>query len=145
DRVSEFLAPLPVGRLWGIGAKGEKRLHALGLRTIGQLAAMPEKVLSDHLGEAGRHVWQLAQGLDDRAVVPDREAKSISTETTFARDIGDRAALRVWLLDLVDHLGGRLRHEGARARTVELKVRSSDFRTRTRCRSLPEATDLTEA
>jgi DNA polymerase IV len=77
-------------------------------------------------------------------VTPDREAKSISTETTFPEDVGDREALRAWLLDLVDELGGRLRKEGVRGRTVELKVRSSDFRTRTRSLSLPEATDVTD-
>ncbi len=143
DRVAKFLAPLPVGRLWGVGAKGEKRLHALGIHTIGQLAALPEKVLVGHFGDVGRHLWQLAHGKDDRHVVPDREAKSISTETTFDQDIGDGHVLRTWLLDLVDHLGTRLRHEGVRARTVELKVRSSDFRTRMRSQSLPEATDVT--
>src|SRR5262249_50102614 len=78
DRVQEFLAPLPVSRIWGVGAKGAARLRALGVHTIGQLAALPEQVLSDHFGEVGRHVWQLAHGQDDRAVVPDREAKSIS-------------------------------------------------------------------
>jgi DNA polymerase-4 len=145
DRVSEFLAPLPVGRLWGVGAKGEARLHALGVRTVGQLAALPEKVLADHFGKAGRHLWELAHGRDDRAVTPDREAKSISTETTFPDDVADRAALRAWLLDLVDELAGRLRKEGVRARTVELKLRSSDFRTRTRSLSLPAATDVTDA
>jgi DNA polymerase-4 len=145
DGVAEFLAPLPVGRLWGVGAKGEKRLHALGVRTIGQLAALPERVLADHFGKTGRHLWELAYGRDDRAVTPDREAKSISTETTFPEDVGDRAALRTWLLDLVDELAGRLRKEGVRARTVELKLRSSDFRTWTRSLSLPAATDMTDA
>jgi DNA polymerase-4 len=145
ERIPEFLAPLPVGRLWGVGAKGEKRLHALGLHTVGQLAALPEEVLVSHFGAAGRHVWQLARGHDERSVVPDREAKSISTETTFAQDIGDRQVLRVWLLDLVDHLCGRLRHHGLRARTVELKIRSSDFRTRSRAQALPEATNSTDA
>jgi len=144
DGVAGFLAPLPVGRLWGVGAKGEKRLHALGVRTIGQLAALPEKVLADHFGKTGRHLWRLAHGHDDRAVTPDREAKSISTETTFPEDVGDREALRAWLLDLVDELAGRLRKEGVRARTVELKLRSSDFRTRTRSLSLPAATDVTD-
>lgn len=94
DRVAEFLAPLPVGRLWGVGAKGENRLHVLGVHTIGQLAALPERVLVGHLGDVSRHLWQLAHGEDDRDVVPDREAKSISTETTFAQDIGDRQVLR---------------------------------------------------
>jgi DNA polymerase-4 len=143
--VTAFLAPLPVARMWGVGSKGERRLRALGVRTIGNLAALPEKVLTAHFGVAGRQIRELAHGRDDRAVVPDREAKSISTETTFAQDIGDRQVLRAWLLDLVDHLAGRLRRQGVRARTVELKVRSSDFRTRTRSVSLAEATDLTDA
>jgi DNA polymerase-4 len=142
-QVRAVLHPLPVGRLWGVGAKGQARLHALGLRTIGQVAALPERVLVDHFGESGRHLWQLARGRDDRPVVPDAEAKSISAETTFARDVGDREALRGWLLGLVEQLGQRLRQRGVRARTVDLKVRTSDFRTHTRARRLGEPTDLT--
>jgi DNA polymerase-4 len=144
DGVEAFLAPLPVGRLWGVGAKSEKRLHALGIRTIGQLAALPEKALIGHFGDSGSHLGQLARGQDDRNVVPDREAKSISTETTFDQDIGDRHVLRTWLLDLVDHLAGRLRYSGLRARSVELKIRSADFRTHMRSQALPETTDVTE-
>jgi DNA polymerase-4 len=143
ERVKEFLAPLPVGRIWGVGAKGEKRLHDMGLRTIGQIAAMSEKVLSDRFGEIGRHIWQLANGMDDRTVVPDREAKSVSTETTFAHDIADRSVLRVCLLDLVDHLATRLRHAGLFGRTIDLKIRSSEFRTVTRATTLPAATSAT--
>jgi DNA polymerase-4 len=144
DGVAAFLTPLPVGRIWGVGAKGEKRLRALGIDTVGQLAAFPERVLIDHFGEMGRHVWLLANGRDERSVVPDREAKSLSTETTFAQDIGDRRVLRAWLLGLVDELAGRLRSEGVRARTVELKIRSSDFRTVTRSLTRAEATDVTD-
>jgi DNA polymerase-4 len=144
ERVADVLAPLPVGRLWGVGAKGEKRLHALGLHTIGQLAALPEQVLSDHFGEAGCHLWRLAHGLDDRSVVPDEDAKSVSTETTFARDIGDRVVLRAWLLDLVEHLGQRLRRLPARARTIELKMRTSAFHTYHRGLTLPEPTNVHE-
>jgi DNA polymerase-4 len=144
EGVADFLAPLPVGRLWGIGAKGEKRLHTLGVHTIGQFAALPEKVLVGQFGKTGRHLRQLAHGQDDQEVVPDREANSISTETSIAYDIADRHILRRWLLDLVDHVGTRLRRAGVRARTVELKMRSSDFRTRTRSQSLAEATDLTD-
>jgi DNA polymerase-4 len=132
DKVVEFLTPLPVGRLWGVGAKGEKRLHALGLRTVGQLAALPEALLVSHFGEQGKHLWHLAHGLDDRRVMPDRDAKSISTETTFAHDLADKEALRSCLLELVDHLAGRLRSHGLRARTVDVKIRSADFRTWTR-------------
>ena len=139
----DFLLPLPVSRNWGVGAKGEKRLHDMGIRTIGQIAALPEKTLSDRFGEMGRHIWQLAHGDDDRTVVPDRDAKSVSTETTFAQDIGDQNVLRVWLLDLVDHLASRLRHEGIWARTIDVKIRNSDFRTVTRSTTLAEATNIT--
>jgi DNA polymerase-4 len=144
DKVSEFLAPLPVGRIWGIGAKGEQRLHALGIRTIGQLANIPDKTLVAQFGETGRWMWRLAHGQDEREVVPDREAKSISTETTFSHDIGNRQVLRNCLLNLVDELTSRMRHEGLRGRTIELKVRSSSFETRTRSRTLDEATNTTE-
>jgi DNA polymerase-4 len=142
--VTDFLTPLPVKRLWGVGTRGEQRLLALGIRTVGELAARPEKLLVDHLGEAGRHLWKLAHGEDDRTVVPDREAKSISTETTFGHDIGDRDVLRTCLLELVDHLASRLRHAGLRARAVELKLRSSEFHTWSRSASLPSETDSTD-
>jgi DNA polymerase-4 len=144
DQAAAFLAPLPVSRLWGVGAKGEQRLHALGLFTIGQLAAWPEQSLIDHFGALGSHLGQLARGQDDRPVVPDRDAKSISTETTFAHDIGDRAVLRDWLLELVDHLAGRVRKVGVFARSVELKIRSSDFRTQSRSCALAQPTNLTQ-
>jgi DNA polymerase-4 len=142
--VSGLLGPLPVGRLWGVGARGEQRLHALGIRTIGDLAQRTERVLVDHFGEVGRHLGRLARGEDDRQVVPDRQAKSISTETTFSHDIADRRLLRTWLLDLVDELASRLRQAGIRTRAVDLKLRASDFRTRTRSRALAEPSDVTE-
>src|SRR5262245_17078567 len=138
------LDPLLVGRLWGVGKKGEQRLHALGLKTIGDIASLPEQVMVHHLGEGGRHLWRLAQGLDPRTVVPDEEAKSLSTETTFARDIGDRVVLRAWLLELTEHLGQRIRRHRLRARTIDLKVRTADFHTYTRAVTLEEPTDLTE-
>jgi DNA polymerase-4 len=141
--VRRVLDPLPVGKLWGVGAKGEKRLHALGIRTVRQLAALPEQVMVDHWGEAGRHLWQLAHGRDGRDVVPDAEARSLSTETTFPRDVGQRHLLRAWLLDLVEELGERVRRAGVRGRTVELRVRTSDFRTYNRSQTLPDPTDIT--
>jgi DNA polymerase-4 len=144
EQVRAVLDPLPVGRLWGVGAKAEKRLHELGLRTVGQVAALPERLLVGHFGAVGRHFWQLAQGLDERPVVPDEQAQSLSTETTFARDIGEREVLRAWLLGLVEQLGGRLRRREVRGRTIELKVRTSDFRTFTRSTTLDTPTDLTE-
>ena len=145
DRIAAFLNPLPVGWIWGVGAKAEKRLHSFGIKTIGQVAAFPEQALVDNFGEMGGHIWRLAHGEDVREVVPDRDAKSISSETTFAQDIDDRETLRTWLLDLTDHLASRLRHVGIKARTVELKIRSSDFQTRHRAQAVPEATNSTDA
>lgn len=143
DRVTEFLASLPVSRIWGVGAKGEKRLRALGITTVGALAALPVQMVVDDVGGAGRQLWRLAHGHGDRAVVPHRDAKSISTETTFAQDLAAGPILRACLLDLVDQLAGRLRLAGLRARTLELQLRSSDFHTRHRSATLPHATDLT--
>jgi DNA polymerase-4 len=139
DQVAGFLTPLPVERIWGVGPKGRARLHGLGITTVGQLANTPEAMLVDHFGEEGRHMRRLANGEDSRTVVPDREAKSISTETTFAQDIGDREVLRTWLLGLTDELATRLRRASLRARTLEVKIRSSDFRTRHPSQVLPEA------
>jgi DNA polymerase-4 len=143
-RVTEFLAPLPVGRLWGVGAKADKRLRLLGIQTVGQLAGFAEDILEEHFGQLGPHLRRLANGQDERPVVPDEEAKSVSTETTFARDIGKRRLLRSWLLELVEHLGQRLRRQHACARTIDIKVRTSDFQTYMRSKTLPEATDVTE-
>jgi DNA polymerase-4 len=144
SQVTAFLSPLPVGRLWGVGAKAEKRLRLLGIQTVGQLAGFPEDVLEEHFGQLGPHLRHLANGIDDRPVVPDADAKSVSTETTFARDIGSRRLLRAWLLELVEHLGQRLRRQRACAKTIDIKVRTADFQTFIRSRTLAEATDVTE-
>jgi DNA polymerase-4 len=143
-RVEEFLAPLPVGRIWGVGKKAEQKLKRLGIHTIGDLAAADEDRLVKQFGQSARQIRLLAMGIDERQVVPDREAKSISTETTFPRDIADRDTLQSWLLELVEQLGQRMRHHKLRARTIELKVRSSSFETRIRSITLPEPTDVTE-
>ena len=92
---------------------------------------------------SGEHLWQLAHGIDDRPVVPEREAKSISHETTFEHDIDDLEVLRAWLVDLTEQVGWRLRRHGLRGRTVQLKVRFADFSTITRSQTLPEPTDIT--
>jgi DNA polymerase-4 len=100
--------------------------------------------LIDHFGESGRHFHELANGRDDRPVVPDREAKSVSAETTFPSDIGDLSILRSVLLDLVDQVARRLRDQGVRGRTVEVKAPTASFRTYFRSVTLIEATDITE-
>lgn len=142
-QVNAFLDPLPVGRLWGVGKVTDKTFQRLGIHTIGQLRMLSIETLRQQFGEAGEHFWQLARGIDPRRVVPDREAKSLSHETTFASDLTELVALRGWLLELTDQVGRRLRRQQRRARTVHIKVRFSDFRTITRSRTLAQATDVT--
>jgi DNA polymerase IV len=143
DHVQEFLDPLPVERLWGVGKQGSKVFKRLGIRTIGQLRQWPIETLIGNFGSNGERLWQLAHGIDDRQVVPEREAKSISHETTFEQDIDDMDVLRAWLVDLTEQVGWRLRRHGLRGRTVHLKVRFADFSTITRSQTLPETTDIT--
>ncbi len=144
DKVQEFLDPLPVERLWGVGKQSSKVFERLGIRTIGQLRQCPLDVLQARFGSSGEHLWQLAHGRDDRPVVPEREAKSISNETTFEHDIADMDVLRAWLVDLSEQVGCRLRRQGLRGRTVHLKVRFADFSLITRSQTLPEPTDITQ-
>ena len=145
DQVQEFLDPLPVERLWGVGREGSKVFQRLGIRTIGDLRQWPLDTLQARFGTSGEHLWNLAHGRDDRPVLPEREAKSISNETTFERDIADMEVLRAWLVDLTEQVGYRLRRHGLRGRTVHLKVRFADFSLITRSCTLPEPTDITDA
>ena len=141
--IQEFLDPLPVERLWGVGRQASKVFQGLGVRTISQLRCLSPTVLKSHFSNQGEHLWELAHGIDHRPVVPDREAKSISHETTFAKDIRDGESLRAWLLELTEQVARRLRQHDLRGRTVEIKVRFADFRTITRSRKLPEPTSST--
>ena len=144
NRVQEFLDPLPVGRLWGVGRVTGAALARLGIGTIGEVRALPREMLHGHFGEHGDHLWSLAQGIDDRHVVPDRDAKSISHETTFAHDIHDKDVLQAWLVELAEQVAWRVRRHSLRGRTVHLKVRFSDFRTITRALTLETPTNVTQ-
>ena len=143
DGVQAFLDPLPVSRLWGVGKVTEQVFDRLAIRTIGQLRQFPEGRLTDLFGAAGQHYWKLAHGIDDRRVVPDREAKSISNETTFPEDIAEMAVLRAWLVELVEQVARRMRSHDLRGRTAELKVRFADFQTVTRSLTLAKPTNIT--
>ena len=101
-------------------------------------------MLRARFGSSGEHLWDLAHGRDDRAVVPEREAKSISNETTFEHDIADMEVLRAWLVDLTEQVGCRVRQHGLRGRTVHLKVRFADFSLITRSQTLSEPTNVTD-
>lgn len=132
DEIS-FLHPLPVHLLWGVGPKTRERLTALGIHTIGDLAAIDEDVLCRAVGVAhGQHLHALSHGLDDRAVEPERHAKSIGHEETFSSDIDSFDELRHHLVRLCDAVARRTRDAGVAAGTVMLKVKFSSFETVTR-------------
>ena len=142
--VQDFLDPLPVGRLWGVGRVTGESMEQLGICTIGQVRATNVEILRQHFGTVGEHLWQLAHGIDERPVVPDREAKSISHETTFAADVDDREVLRAWLVELAEQVACRLRRHNLRGRTVQLKIRFADFRTITRSKTVSQPTNITD-
>lgn len=134
-----FLHPHPVEALWGVGPATLERLHRLGIATVGDLAELPEAVLVRTLGVAhGRHLHLLALGIDTRPVEPDRPARSIGHEETFAHDLHDREALGRVLTRQADAVGVRLREHGLSGRTVSIKVRFAGFHTITRSLTLPE-------
>jgi DNA polymerase-4 len=138
-----FLAPLPVSRLWGVGPATLTKLERIGLRTIGDVARSDEQVLVGKLGSSlGRHLHALARNDDPREVVPERDAKSIGAEETFATDLRTASQCERELVRLTDRACARMRAAGLAARTVNLKIRFGDFETRTRARTLAEATDV---
>jgi|LakMenE18May11ns_1017448.scaffolds.fasta_scaffold9894167_2 DNA polymerase-4 len=142
--IRDFLDPLPIGRIWGIGKVTGRTFERLAIHTIGQLREVPLRTIAQLFGPSGEHYLRLAHGIDDRPVVPDREAKSISNETTFAEDISDVEILRSWLVVLVEQVARRLRRHGLKGRTVELKVRYSDFQTINRSLTLHNPSHTTQ-
>jgi DNA polymerase-4 len=143
DQIQNFLDPLPVGRIWGVGKVTEQVFKRFAISTIGQLRQLSLASLNDLFGTSGNHYWQLSHGIDDRPVVPDREAKSISNETTFTEDITELEDLKAWLVTLVEQVSRRLRMHDRLGRTVELKIRFSDFKSLTRSLTLNSSTNIT--
>jgi DNA polymerase-4 len=125
---ADFLAPLQVGVIPGLGPKTEERLHLMGIRTVGDLAGQETQRLLQALGTGGAVLQRLAQGRDRAPVDGSRPAKTISAETTFEYDVADRSQLEGALRDLTDRLAERLRSEGVSARTVYVKLKLPDFR-----------------
>jgi len=136
--MKEIIWPLPVHKLWGIGAKSTDKLLQLNIKTIGQLARSDPDLLAKTLGNWGLEVYNLANGIDNRPVIPERESQSIGHETTFSRDIADKEFLTKVLLDLAQDVGWRLRRAGFKGKTITLKMRYPDFKTITRSHTLNE-------
>ncbi len=140
----DFLHPLPVNRLWGVGQATLAGLEALGVETVGELAAVPRATLETRLGAAlGMHLHQLANGIDNRSVSPGGEAKSVSVEETYDRDLRETADMHDALLALCDRLSARLNASGIAGRTITIKVRFGDFTTLTRSATLAGPVDHT--
>jgi DNA polymerase-4 len=134
--VLDFLHPLPVGALWGVGEKAAENLHRLGLKTVGDLAQAPLSMLRASVGEAAAgHLHELSWGRDPRRVEPEHVEKSIGAEMTFDIDVGDPEVIRRSLLALAEKVGARLRAAGQVGRTIGIKVRLADFRTVNRSRT----------
>jgi DNA polymerase-4 len=143
DATLGFLHPLPVSALWGVGERTGRVLAGLGLRTVGDIAQVPQAALERALGRAaGAHLHALAWGRDEREVVAGVHEKSVGAEETFGTDIGDPDVIRRELLRLAGRTAQALRSAGAVARTVVVKLRRADFTTITRSRTLPAPTDV---
>ncbi len=140
-----FLAPLPIAKLPCVGPKTEKMLRGMGVTTIEQLASLPSSLLKANIGLLGEVIHGYANGIDERKVEPAAAAKSMSRETTFARDTLDYPFLKGTLYYLSERVGAELRRDGRMARCVALKLRYADFHTITRHRTLREATDADRA
>jgi DNA polymerase IV len=143
DGIGDFLEPLPVGSLWGVGEKTGELLGRMAIRTVGDLGRTPVSILERLIGEqAARHLSDLAAGIDEREVVPYEPPKSIGHEETFEHDLDDDAEILRELLALSSRVAHRLRADGYRARTITLKARLANFTTITRSRTVRDAIDV---
>jgi DNA polymerase-4 len=138
----ELLDPMPVRTIWGVGPATAERLRRAGIHTVGELAAVEQQELVGLLGQAhGGALWHLARAEDDRPVVPEREAKSVSAEDTFERDLSEPALLQAELDRLAARVVTRMRRDGLSGRTVSVKIRRPDFTTLSRSLTLAGPTD----
>jgi DNA polymerase-4 len=142
DEAREMLADKPVGFIYGVGPATQEKLVQRGFRTIGDLQRAEEVELMKQFGGEGRRLWRLARGIDDRIVVADRGAKTISNETTFDNDIKDFATLEKVLWRLSEKVSSRLKTSELSGLTITLKLKTADFRQRTRSQSIQTPTQL---
>jgi DNA polymerase-4 len=143
NKINEFLDPMPVTRLWGVGKATAARLERFGITKVRQLRQQAEIFMLEQFGKQGIHLMQLANGFDKRRVQSEHQAKSISHETTFATDIDDEQVLKSVLLGLTEQVACRLRAKNIEGRTVQLKLRNADFKTITRSFTLDHDSNTT--
>ncbi len=140
----DFLHPLPVAKLWGVGKKTLEALHRMGIRTVGDLAARERNELAQRLGKPGVHVWKLAHGIDPREVRIEGEVKSVGNEHTFMQDETNTQRLEDTLMWLSEKVSRRMRRQNLKGRTIHLKIRLGDFSTFTRAVTMEKATNFVE-
>lgn len=138
ERIDDFLLPLPLKRLWGVGPVTHRELESLGLQTVADLRKMELTFLESRFGQAGVQLFKLARGEDARQVNPERELKSIGHEDTFENDLWQCDAMQEVLLELAERVATRLRRHGVMGTTITLKVKYADFSTVTRSRTVPD-------
>lgn len=142
-KVQSFLDPLPIRRVWGIGPKTEQKFLSLGVTTVAGIRQLPKDSLQRKFGINSDHFWRLSRGLDPRRVVPERDARSISHETTFSADVQEHDCLLSWVQELAGQVAMRMRRLDIKGKTIQLKVRFSDFKTITRSHTFKEHSSST--
>ncbi len=141
ENLLAFLRPLSIKKIWGLGEKSRLALEKRGIKTIGELAGRDIREMVALFGKTGAYFWQLANGIDEREIEPETEAKSISNEFTFNEDTSAVPEIRAALLSLCEEVSSRLRQAGHKGRTVTLKIRFADFKTFTRAVTIKEPTN----
>lgn len=142
--VQDFLDPLPIKRIWGVGKVTEKQLLAEGICTILDVRQQSPGWLADSFGRLGEHIYRLANGQDKRVVVSDAKSRSLSSEITFASDIADKDVLLATLSQLSEQIAARLRDKNISSKRISIKIRFHDFRTITRSMTLRDGTHQTK-
>ena len=143
-KVIEFLQPLPISRMWGVGKKTEVQLKTMGIHTIGDLAKLSQDAVIKKFGKSGLHFWTLANGIDERGVESDHSVKSVSLENTFDEDVSDEKIIEQTINAIADNLGRILRKKQVKGKTITLKIRLHDFSTFTRSHSFGSYLDSSQ-
>ena len=142
--MQNFLDPLPIKRIWGVGKKTEVQLNNYGITTIKDIRHQSSRWMVDRFGKQGDHIYRLANGQDKRDVISDARAKSISSENTFIEDISNKDTLLAYLSHLTEQVTARLREKKRKGKTVNIKIRFHDFTTIARSKTLSQSSYQTE-
>ncbi len=138
DNFKEVVWPLPVSKIWGVGPKTKVYLEQLNIKTIGDIAKLPDSVIEGWLGKAGEQLYLLAKGIDHRKVEPVHEQKSIGKEITFRNDITDSNRIKTYINQMSEQIGSKLRKNNLNGKVLTVKIRYYDFHTVTRSFSFPD-------